>query len=75
MRTKYDANETMKLIGPMSPFRGCKTDLEAKERNDQMMDIVEANVNEPLLALASDSFCLGYIAGLREERKKHERQK
>ena len=67
---RFNANETMKLIGRQ------KIGLLLKEEVHQgLKDVVAANkpdyMMESDIDLAQDAFLLGYMMGKRSERRKH----
>lgn len=63
-QSPYEANETMKLLGYQCPIYVCK-DLE-----NEMKDIMSARPYTTTFQTAVDMVMLGYIAGIRAERKR-----
>lgn len=63
-KSPYEANATMKLLGYQSSVNVCK-DLET-----EMRDIMNARPYTTTIETALDMVMLGYITGIRAERKR-----
>ena len=65
MKTVYDQNETMRLLGYQYPG-----DVMDKKVVSAMQDIAKARPYEATKTIAIDYFMLGYIYGKRAERSR-----
>lgn len=67
MKTIYDTNQTMKILGQQT----CYHVLNA-ERFEHLRDVLQANVlgERALLETGMDVFMLGYMCGKHDERQR-----